>query len=67
MLNDQVQAELKKLSADIPNLDKFDIAVRIQMLTALFHGGHMITDFMFSDFYESTYPVYFNTFMERSS
>ena len=63
-LNEQFQGELKKLFDDIDNLDGFDMAFRIQMITALFHDGHMLTDFMFSDYYENSYPIYFNTFAD---
>ena len=64
-LSERVHEELEKLYTDMENLDDFHIALRLQFISAMFHDGHMVTDFMFSDYYETSYPIYFNIFEEE--
>ncbi|MDL2248948.1 hypothetical protein LJB89_04575 [Tyzzerella sp. OttesenSCG-928-J15] len=61
---ENLQSEIQRLKSDLAEVDDFEIEKRIQMITALFNDGHMVTDFMYSDYYENIIPLQFNAFGE---
>ncbi|WP_250228410.1 S41 family peptidase [Anaeropeptidivorans aminofermentans] len=54
--------EIERLKNDIPYLNNFEIEARIQMITALFHDGHMATEFLWESYYKNALPLSFTLY-----
>lgn len=63
-ISDKFSKELQLLRKEIPELDDFEIKVRMQMLIALFHDGHMQTEMLSIDKYSTTLPFTFEAFYD---
>jgi hypothetical protein len=63
-ISKKVDIAFDRLYADLPELDDFDIQVRMQQITALFQDGHMFTEIAVGMSSGTRFPFSFQTFAD---